>query len=448
MSLSGFPRTVWLFLIVLTLLCFHSFCTKASEVPEKDSIQSKKESVSVDYPEPTGPYPVGVRDFEFVDTKYPADRDQDAERRRLMVRVWYPAVAEGERRQYFEGRELEVLGRSVIKALSVFIPNEALLDPLAEVLTHSYVNAPIAKDIDNIPTLVFSHGGLSYVSQNTSLMEDLASHGYLCFSVSHPGGSSGVVYPNGDEVAYDPVYRDAILSLVANPDPEGRGSKDIGNRYKAALRLVDDGGLGPWAPRWRDDMVAVADFIEAPSAESSLTEIIAKANLQKLAYFGMSYGASAAVSAAQIDKRAVAAVNLDGTHFLSDVLGIDVRVPLLVLSSEPLESYSNEFFFEPLESMGNREDIIRIKIPEVTHMELFDIMFLPASYREQLPGGGRAQGMRIHETISGFIRGFFDHYLKGKDNGYPKVLFERFPEVQVIDVGHVKEWAISQKEAK
>lgn len=448
MNCLGFPKSIWLFTIALCLLCFHSYCTRDSEVPERDSIQPKQESVSVDYPEPTGPYPVGVRDFEFVDTKYPIDRDEDSAGRRLMVRVWYPAVAEGERRQYFEGRELEVLGRSVIKALSSFIPNESLLDPLAEVLTHSYVNAPIAKDIDRIPTLVFSHGGLSYVSQNTSLMEDLASHGYLCFSVSHPGGSSGVIYPNGDEVAYDPVYRDAILSLVANPDPEGRGSKEIEKRYKAALRLVDDGGLGPWAPRWRDDMLAVADFIETQDGGDALADIVAKADLQKLAYFGMSYGASAAVSAAQIDQRAVAAVNFDGTHFLSDVLGSDVRVPLLVLSSEPLESYSNEFFFEPLESMGDRQDIVRIKIPDITHMELFDIIFLPPNYREQLPGGGRAQGMRVHKTISGFMRGFFDHYLKGKDNGYPEAQFERFSEVQIIDVSHVKEWAASQKEVK
>jgi hypothetical protein len=193
-------------------------------------------------------------------------------------------------------------------------------------------------------------------------------------------------------------------------------------------------------------MLAVADFIEARISGDSLADILAKADLQKLAYFGMSYGASAAVSAAQIDGRAKAAVNFDGTHFLSDVLGTNVRVPLLVLSSEPLESYSNEFFFEPLKSMGDRKDIVRIKIPDVTHMELFDIMFLPAAYREQLPGGGRAQGMRVHETINGFIRSFLDHTLKGKENGYPNALFEQFPEVQIIDVSHVKEWVTSQKE--
>lgn len=71
-------------------------------------------------------------------------------------------------------------------------------------------------------------------------------------------------------------------------------------------------------------------------------------------------------------------------------------------------------------------------------MELCAIMFLSATDREQLPGGGRAQGMRVNETVNGFIRGFFDHYLKGKNNGYPEALFEYFPEVQVIDVSHVK----------
>ena len=99
------------------------------------------------------------------------------------------------------------------------------------------------------------------------------------------------------------------------------------------------------------------------------------------------------MSAAQVDHRAKAAINFDGTHWLSDVLGKDVRTPLLVLTSEDPVTYSNEFFFEPLTTMGTREDIVRIKLqPEATHMELSDIMFLPAAARQALPGGGRVDG--------------------------------------------------------
>ena len=149
-------------------------------------------------------------------------------------------------------------------------------------------------------------------------------------------------------------------------------------------RSVDDGGLGPWATRWRDDMIALVDFLYSDhAARSVLASILNRTVLEDLGYFGMSYGAAAAVSAAQVDHRAKAAINFDGTHWLSDVLGEDVRTPLLVLTSEDPVTYSNEFFFEPLTTMGTREDIVRIKLqPEATHMELSDIMFLPAAARQ------------------------------------------------------------------
>jgi hypothetical protein len=71
-------------------------------------------------------------------------------------------------------------------------------------------------------------------------------------------------------------------------------------------------------------------------------------------------------------------------------------------------------------------------------------MFFPAPYREVFPGGGRADGQQLHAELTGFIRGFFDHYLKGQDNGYPDAFFEQFPEARSVDISYVKEWAQSR----
>ena len=173
--------------------------------------------LSAAYPVPTGPYPVGVHDFEFVDTVYPVDREQDAEGRRLMVRVWYPAAgASGERRPYFETGEYEAVGQPMLEALPMLFP-DTLFDPFRELLTHSYVDAPINDELDALPTIVYSLGALSFVHQSTALMEELASHGYLVFGVTHPGGASGVLYPNGDSVRFDDDFHAGILALFA-PD--------------------------------------------------------------------------------------------------------------------------------------------------------------------------------------------------------------------------------------
>ena len=402
---------------------------------------------SVRLPPPTGAYAVGVLDFTFIDLEYPSRRASDRDGRRLMARVWYPAAgATGQPRKYFDELELDVSIRPLLEALAPVIPDPTLFDRLATAATHSHQDVPVAAG-GPFPALVFSHGGLSYISQNTVLMEDLASHGSVVFSVAHPGGSSGVLFPDGMAVTHDQDWRDAVLGAVGAPDPEGRNSPDVGMRYEAATRLVDDGGLGPWSERWRDDMIALVDFVESDRPDGALASILQQTVLADLGYFGMSYGAAAAVSAAHVDDRARVAINFDGTHWLSDVLAKDVRTPLLVLMSEDPATYSNEFFFEPLETMGTRDDIVRIKLqPEATHMELTDVMFLPAATRRALPGdAGRVDGARLSDTINAIVRAFFDHYLKGAANGFPEAVLAEYPEVTRFDLPHVRAWAESRE---
>ena len=414
---------------------------RAAAVPAQGS------SEPVQLPPPTGAHAVGVLDFTFIDLEYPSRRASDRDGRRLMARVWYPAAgATGQPRKYLDEREFDVTIRPLLEALAPVIPDPALFDRLAAAATHGHEDAPVAAG-GPFPALVFSHGGLSYISQNTVLMEDLASHGYVVFSVAHPGGSSGVLFPDGMAVTYDQDWRDAVLGAVGAPDPEGRHSPDVGKRYEAATRFVDDGGLGPWSGRWRDDMIALVDFVESDRPDGALASILQHTALADLGYFGMSYGAAAAVSAAQVDERARVAINFDGTHWLSDVLAKDVRTPLLVLMSEDPARYSNEFFFEPLETMGTRDDIVRIKLqPEATHMELTDVMFLPAATRRALPGdAGRVDGARLSDTINAFVRAFFDHYLKGAADGFPEAVVAEFPEVTRFDLPHVRAWAESRE---
>lgn len=405
-------------------------------------------TIPIAYPTPTGPHIVGVHDFEFTDTVYPSDRPEDADGRRIMARVWYPAEqATGQRRRYFAAGEFEALAIPMLEVMGMGDdPHNSLLRPLGEVLTRSDVDAPVRSAQAALPVVVYSHGGLSYLSQNTALMEELASHGYIVFSLTHPGGSVGIRYPNGDTIGYDAVFYQAVINSIVTQDPEGLNSSDIAKRYAArANHYVDDSGLGPWLPRWRDDNIALVDFIEGGHAVGLLGEILAKADISRLAYGGMSYGAAAAASAAQADPRAGAAFNLDGTHHASDLLDINIRVPLLAFTTEPVAHvpYTNEFFFEPLKTMGSREDILRVWVPGITHPELNDTMFFPASYRAVIPGGGQGDGERIHEILRNFLLGFLDHYLQGRANGYPAAPLAEFPEVQQVDVHYVQEWAKS-----
>jgi hypothetical protein len=138
---------------------------------------------------------------------------------------------------------------------------------------------------------------------------------------------------------------------------------------------------------------------------------------------------------------------------MSDLLDTDIRVPLLELASDIVGAMSrlgmdahlveyNEFFFESLSTAGTRDDVTRVLIPDVLHMELTDFLLFSASERAAaLPGGGRADGPRLIELLNRFIGGYFDSVLKGLRSGYPKAQLDEFPETRLIDLTPIRTWA-------
>jgi predicted dienelactone hydrolase len=379
-------------------------------------------------------------------------RPEDQNGRRLMVRVWYPAAsAAGRRRMYFEGKELEV-----IRLRSQGATGKGPVDwsqRLAAVETYSHPDAAPAGG--TWPTLIFSHGAKAWVSQNTPLMEHLASHGYVVWSVAHPGEAGAVVYPDGTAVTADESFAAAGRAMSDDPGSLVKMTGDIAERLGARRSELDDRFLGPWSRRWVDDTLAVIDAIENGSVQGDAAAIVPVCDLAVLGACGMSFGGAAAVSAAQQDTRIKAAVNLDGNQHLSDVLDADLRVPLLAISSDsstqveamkgvtPTCISGNEFFFEPLRTMGMREDIQRLLIPGATHLELCDLCLIPAEDRAIMPGSGKIESQRLIDIMNLLIGAFFDHVLLGADNGYPAAQLARLPEVVAIDVSPIREWALA-----
>ncbi|MBV8932825.1 MAG: hypothetical protein JOZ47_21210 [Kutzneria sp.] len=405
------------------------------------------------YQAPNGPHPVGVRDGEVLDRAYPTLRPDDADGRRLMVRVWYPAAAaHGQPRAYAAGPERQVLAW-FIEATSGFIP-QAWVHRLADVRTHSLPGAAVAEGA--FPTLVFSHGAHSYVCQNTPLMEELASRGYVVWSIAHPGEAGGVAYPDGTLVRYDEAFHAAALGLNAGGAYHAKFVGEPAQRFAATGKFLDGFGLGPWSRRWVDDKRAVIDALERQSVTGAASSVTAACDLSRIGLFGMSFGGAAAVSAAHQDHRVAAAVNIDGGQFLSDLLDTDVRVPMLQLSAdlpaqlrasglEPTAVDANEFFFEPLASAGTRPDVQRLRINGVTHLELTDMALIPAADRAAaLPVSGSLSSERIVDLLDSFVGAYFDTILRGADVGYPTAQLRQFTEAKPIDMSSIRSYGQAQ----
>ncbi|ANY09383.1 alpha/beta hydrolase [Pseudonocardia sp. HH130630-07] len=405
------------------------------------------------YAAPDGPYPVGTREGGTVDTVRPVLRPADAAGRRLPVRVWYPAEPSGARsRDYAAGDETAVL-RAALAATGAPADWAAWL---AAVRTYGVEGAPPAPG--RFPTVVFSHGALGWVTQNTPLMEHLAAHGHVVWSVGHPGEAGALRHLDGELVEHDAHFRETFVAMPGRPGYRDKLTGDVATRFAATPGFLDEHGMGPWARRWVDDLRAVIDALAADAIDGPAGEITAHGDLGRLGTLGMSFGAAAAASTAQQDERVRVAVNLDGGQWLSDLFDTDVRVPLLHLSSDLGAQFAamglpdvtaidaDEFFFEPRRTAGTRSDVHRICVAGVTHLELTDVVLLPPPDRARvLPGGGTVRSQRTVDLVNAFVRGHLGRVLGDPDPGFPGPQLARFPEARRVDLTAVRQSAPTQE---
>ena len=138
-----------------------------------------------DIPKPTGSNFVGVRTFELTDSARLGVLDAASDQpRRILVRAWYPSGQAGESPMpYTTKAEQKVTFAGL--AMQIGMPS-FFFSHLPLVNTNGYENAPVIASDSPLPVVIFGHGYGSYLAQNTVLLEELASHGYLVISISHP----------------------------------------------------------------------------------------------------------------------------------------------------------------------------------------------------------------------------------------------------------------------
>jgi hypothetical protein len=69
--------------------------------------------------------------------------------------------------------------------------------------TNSSRDLPVSPREKDYPVLIFSHGWGEHYSHSTILMEELASHGYIVFSIAHHYECKFSFYPDGQTIHLD-----------------------------------------------------------------------------------------------------------------------------------------------------------------------------------------------------------------------------------------------------
>ena len=178
-------------------------------------------------------------------------------------------------------------------------------------------------------------------------------------------------------------------------------------------------------------------------------------------YMGMSYGGYIAAMLAQGDRRAKAAINLDGGYWTGELIDADVRTPFLMLNSDPTlvmatmpEDFNvyrgdygsgaptaGDLAYERLATAGMRDDVHRIMIPGIQHVGISDfpeILGEPAAAAMLGEPGITAQLTAIQNDL---VLGFLDRYVKGVASDYPGDVLVRYPELMLRDRDDIRRQA-------
>ena len=164
----------------------------------------------------------------------------------------------------------------------------------------------------------------------------------------------------------------------------------------------------------------------------------------------MSFGGTGLVAAHQ-DARVKCAVNLDGGLFDVTLYDCEARLPILSLLADVdlmwpgQRSYPfTEFLFEKLESIGSRSDIQRLEIKGTTHASFQDFSLVPKEILGPFAQRNDGPGMAI--MINALVTPFLAQHLSGEGAGIDADVLARYPDVQPVDVSHVREWAATAPE--
>lgn len=225
------------------------------------------------FPKPSGPYAVGSSQMELQD---------DSRERKLLVQFYYPAQANGEAKTAYTPNPEQL--EDALK--SMYGVPRPLLRKITRASVPVQLNAPSAEVAQRFPLLLFSHGFNGSRYQNSFLLPELASQGYVIASIEHAGAASGTVFEDGSVGHATPFD-----SVVFN---EPFSSREI--------------------RKWSADQRFVLDEIERLSSAGQLP-FGPSINLEQAGAFGHSFGGAASAATLTVDPRFRAGINMDGFYF-------------------------------------------------------------------------------------------------------------------------------------
>ncbi|PSJ27075.1 esterase [Streptosporangium nondiastaticum] len=358
-------------------------------------------------PAPTGPYAVGTVTRHLVDTSRTDPWKPERGSREVMVSLFYPAdrgtappVA-----PHMDAASAAHFGSA--RGAGSF--NYGVRPDAADwtsTRTHARVDVPVARAARALPVVLYSSGLGDPRTWNTTLVEELASRGYVVVTLDHTYDSSEVLLPGGR------------LAESALPELAGAPVADV----DAALRRAMKARV--------DDTRFVLDTLGSAQWRRGLPRGLGDAlDLRRVGMAGQSAGGFTAAQALHDDRRLKAGINMDGQmdfplpdstgSKLSTVAREGVDRPFLLLGSDgPGADDNTASWTSFLEH--SRGDQRRTTLAGARHGTFTDApSLLPALVRQGVltedalrQDVGTLRPERAVAATRAYVVAFFDRHLK------------------------------------
>lgn len=354
-----------------------------------EAAHAASRTAAVQLPAPPGRYDVGtltrvLTDRHRLDPFAPTPQD-----RSIVVQLWYPAteVDEAPPAPYMTPK------------LAAYEESAAGLPTgtLGTIRTHAHLDPPPLRTEGGWPVVLFSPGSGTSRSLYTSLVEDLASEGFVVVAMDHPYDADAVEFPDGRLV-------------LRNQPPDSEQTNTVAVKVRAAdTRFVLD---------------------ELPMLNGHLRGTM---DLHRIGVFGHSMGGATAAATMLTDPRLAAGVDLDGTLY-GPVVDDGLSRPFLLMGNASHDRTTDPTwtaFWSHLR--GWHHDLTLAGSGHLTFTDVAPLsapLHLTGLFPPELLG--TIDGDRAVDIEQTYLTAYFNRFLRhspeplldGPDPRYPEILFE------------------------
>lgn len=396
------------------LLIVLPFCllinSNAQTLSQSDSSKQNGLIEQIFLPTPTGQYQIGRATFRGADISRPEIfTDDPSDHRQILFHIWYPSDrAAGAPASYVD----------VVPENEIFRKSYSFvgIERLVKTRSHAFTGVKVSDAKRRYPVVIFSHGLGMVSALYSTILENLASHGYIVVGVDSPFFSSALKLPDG--------------RITMN---ESQRNKRAGAREEEAVIQAQD-------------LVFVLNELERLNRSDSDRRFTGRLDLRHVGVFGHSRGGFAAPHACLLDSRFRACLNLDGYPLTPAVMEKGIRQPYMHIEEmapwEPPATDEELAKAKQTREQANKETqeakqqrqttfskmssgVYLVVVKGAKHMSFSDApLIAPERYRDIAINSRRANAI-----TNAYVLAFFDRFLRGRRQPLLEGISPRFPEV-------------------